>query len=136
MGTALRKKDEIEMSLLKRFGLRISILAAWGENLRSKGIAVSLGVDKTLSRARVKISSGCFTACDVGCDLGRIEGALISAAGSAGEEGADQWLDLLGSCMSENAPVDEIVKRIEFPAVKMHYNRFNFDCVCGDCDAS
>ena len=134
MGTALRKKDEIEMSLLKQFGLRISILAAWEESLRSKGIAFSPTVDTTLARARVKISSGCFTACDVGCDLGRIEGALTSAAGS-GEEGADQWLELLADSMSENAPVDEIVKKIEFPAVKMHYNRFNFDCVCGTCDA-
>ena len=101
MESQMRKKDEIELSLLKRFGLRYSVLAAWEENLREKGVAVRPGVEKMLARARVKISSGCFTACDVGTDLGRIEGILFSAATTAGEESAESWLDMLAECMSE-----------------------------------
>ena len=135
MGTIMREKDHVEISVLKRFGLRISILQAWEGSLRNKGVAIPSDVSKTLSNARVKVSSGCFTACDVGCERRRVEGNLVSAAGSLGEEATEPWLDMLGECMSEKTDPGDFEKNINFPAVKMHYNRFQFDGACGSCDS-
>lgn len=135
MGELMRKKDQIEISVLKRFGLRISILEAWEGSLRGKGAAIPPEVPITLSRARVKISSGCFTACDVGCDLRRVEGDLVSAAGSLGAEDAELWLNMLGTCMAQETNIDDFQKEVGFPAVKIHFNRFQFDGACGSCDS-
>jgi hypothetical protein len=129
----MRKKDEIEVSLLKRFGLRYSILAAWEGDLLQKGISVPPSVSRQLARARMKISSGCFTACDVGCDLARAEATIFSTAVTAGLECAESWLNMLGECMSESGEIEELEKKIVFPAVRMQYNRFNFDGACGAC---
>jgi hypothetical protein len=134
MGTVIREKDKVELEVLQRFALRYSVLAAWENSLRDQGVMVPASVTKPLERARVKISSGCSSACDVGCDLGRIEAILFSTATTAGQESADSWLDTLGECMSPKANIEEIQKKIPFPAVKMHFNRFNFDCACGTCD--
>ncbi|MEW6718825.1 MAG: hypothetical protein AB1346_00055 [Thermodesulfobacteriota bacterium] len=123
-----REKDKVELSVLKRFGLRYSVLAAWEEQLRERGIAVPASVGKPLERSRVMISSGCFPVSEVSDDLGRIEAILISAATTAGQENAEEWLDTLGECMAENAKVEEIEGKIRLPAVKMHYNRFRFSC--------
>jgi hypothetical protein len=131
MGTVMRKKDEVEISVLKRYGLRYSVLAAWDDKLKAQGVTIPASVSKPLEKARVMISSGCFTACEVGADLGRIEAILFSLATTAGQESADSWLDTLGECMAENARVDEIEKKINLPAVKMYYNRFKFDGACG-----
>ncbi|MEW6718824.1 MAG: hypothetical protein AB1346_00050 [Thermodesulfobacteriota bacterium] len=131
----MRDKDRVELSVLKRFCLRYSVLAAWQEDLRGQGIMIPASVSKPLERVRVKISSGCFPACDVGCDLGRIEAILFSTATTAGLESADSWVDTLGECMAENAKVEEIEGRIKLPSVKMHYNRFKFDGGCGSCGA-
>ncbi len=127
----MRKKDQIEISVLKRFGLRYSVLAAWDDSLRDHGIAVPANLSKLLERSRVKISSGCFPACDVGNDLGRIEAVLFAAATTAGEESAEAWLESLAECMSETKSIEELEKGIVFPAVKMHNKRFNFDGACG-----
>ena len=137
MGSQIRKKDEIEVALLKRFGLRYAILAAWEADIAKKGYAVPQSVPKQLARARMKISSGCFTACDVGCDLTRIEASLISASTTAVDpsgEASEFWMDMLAECMSEKLEIDELEKKIVFPAVKMQYNRLNFDGACGSCD--
>ncbi len=135
MGTFIREKDQVEISVLKRFGLRISILEAWEGILRAKGVAIPSDVPKTLASARVKVSSGCFTACDVGCELRRVEGNLISAAGILGEEDTEPWLDMLGECMAEKTDMKDIEKNIQFPAVRTHLNRFRFDGACGSCDS-
>ncbi len=102
-----------------------------------KGIAVPSSVPKQLARARMKISSGCFTACDVGCDLTRVEASLISACATPTEpsgESCDFWMNMLAECMAEKVEIDELEKKIVFPAVKMQYNRLNFDGACGACD--
>jgi len=132
MTTSLKDHVKVELSVLKKYGLRYAILAAWAHALRDQGIAVPPNLDKPFEKVRVKISSGCFSVCDVGCDLGRIEAMLFSTATTAGQETADSWVDMLGECMSEYANIDEIEKRIKLQAVKMHYNRFDFGGACGD----
>jgi hypothetical protein len=133
MSALLNDQTRIELSVLKKYGLRYAILAAWAHALRDQGVAVPANLAKLFEKVRVKISSGCFSVCDVGCDLGRIEATLFSTATSAGQETADSWVDMLGECMSEYANIDEIEKRINVQAVKMHYNRFDFAGACGDC---
>jgi hypothetical protein len=127
------EKGNVELSVLKTYGLRYSILAAWEEELRSKGITLVPNIAKPLEAVRVKISSGCFSVCEVGCDLGRIEAHLLTAASSAGVTNIDDWLSFLGECMSETADFEAVEKKIPFPAVKMHYNRFDFSGAC-KCD--
>lgn len=133
MGSLMRKKDAVEISILKRYGLRYSILAAWESDLRSRKTAIPSSIAAPLARARVKISSGCFTVCDVACDLDHIEALLISAASTAGEESTDSWMEMLGQCMSDAVNLEDFESRIAFPAVKMYFNRLNFDgaCTCG-----
>jgi len=135
METLMRKKDAVEISVLKRFGLRHSILAAWDDYLRDKGIAVPQGISKMLESVRVKISSGCFPVCDVGCDLGRIEAVLFSTATTVGLESAEIWLEMLAESMAKGADIEEMGKKIAFPAVRLYYNRFNFNGACGEAVA-
>lgn len=132
MPNLLKDQGKVELSVLKKYALRYAILAAWAHALRDQGIAVPPSLGKPFEKVRVKISSGCFSVCDVGCDLARIEAMLFSTATSAGQETADSWVDMLGECMSEYANIDEIEKRIKRQAVKMHYNRFDFGGACGD----
>ena len=135
MTNLLNDQAKVELSVMKKYGLRYAILAAWAHDLRDQGVAVPPSLSKLFEKVRVKISSGCFSVCDVGCDLGRIEATLFSAATTAGQETADSWVDMLGECMSEYANIDEIEKRIDVQAVKTHYNRFVFGGACGDCEA-
>ncbi|MBE0569512.1 MAG: hypothetical protein IH576_02620 [Deltaproteobacteria bacterium] len=133
MQNNMREKDRVELSVLKKYGLRFAILAAWEEGLRSRKVAVPPGVSKMLEIARVKISSGCFSVCDVGCDLGRVEAILVSLCASTDLDFCDSWLETLGDCMADDANIEEIQKKVNLPAVKMHYNRFHFDGACGSC---
>ncbi len=134
MTNLLNDQARVELSVLKKYGLRYAILAAWAHELRDRGITDPPSLSKSFEKVRVKISSGCFSVCDVGCDLGRIEAILFSAATTTGQETADSWVDMLGECMSEYANIDEIEKRIDVQAVKLHYNRFDFTGACGECE--
>jgi len=131
MANLLKDQVKVEHSVLKKYGLRYSILAAWEDELRVKGVKIVPAIAKPLEAVRVKISSGCFSVCDVGSDLGRIEGVLVSTATTSGRTNVDEWLGFLGECMSESADFDAMEKKINLPAVKMHYNRFHFGGPCG-----
>ncbi|MBE0603635.1 MAG: hypothetical protein IH611_08405 [Deltaproteobacteria bacterium] len=129
MVTTSYDKNKVELALLKEYGLRYSVLAAWENALREKGVMVPASVSKPLEKARVLISSGCFTACEVGADLTRIEAILISTATSAGND-PDNWVETLSECMSPEANIDAIEKKIGFSAVKSYFNRFDFSGEC------
>jgi hypothetical protein len=130
MTTTRDEQLTVERSVLRQYGLRYAILAAWSDELRSQKIKVVPDPVKTLEGARVKISSGCFSVCEVGCDLSRIEGILVSTASSAGSDTVDSWLDLLADSMSSR-PVEEIERRIQLPAIKTYFNKFGFGpCRC------
>jgi len=122
-------KNKVELALLKEYGLRYSVLAAWDDQLRNSGVMVPASVSKPLEKARVLISSGCFTACEVGADLTRIEAILISTASSAGQD-PDKWMETLAECMGPKANIDAVEKKIGFPAVKSYFNRFDFSGEC------
>jgi len=124
------EKNKVELAVLKEYGLRYSVLAAWDDNLRDNGVMVPATVTKPLEKARVLISSGCFGVSEVGADLSNIEAILMSTATSAGQD-PEKWLDTLAECMNPKANIDSIEKMIGFPAVKSYFNRFDFSGACG-----
>jgi len=130
MPNPLTAQSKNELLVLKMYGLRYSILAAWEEELRLKGFKVVPDIAKPLEALRVKISSGCFSVCEVGRDLGQIEAHLVSSASSCGGTNIDDWLTFLGDCMSATADFEVLENKIPFPAVKTHLNRFKFGGAC------
>ena len=108
-----------EERVLRQYGLRWAVLAAWRDALHLRQVAVPADAGRHLEEARVKIASGCFSVCEVGCDLSQVEGALTSADASTDHNWVDFWLDLLGSSMRENSDAERVLK---VPAIKAHYN--------------
>jgi hypothetical protein len=72
--SAQDKAIEQDVELLKKYGLRWSVLAAWRDALELRRVAVAPETDRTLEKARIKLASGCFNVCEVGCDLQTVEG--------------------------------------------------------------
>lgn len=124
------EKNLVELGVLKDYGLRYSVLAAWDDNLRDNGVMVPASVTKPLEKARVLISSGCFGVSEVGADLNRIEAILMTTATSAGQD-PERWMDTLAACMDPSANVELIEEKIGLPAVKVYFNRFDFSGECG-----
>jgi hypothetical protein len=115
-----------EVEVLRLYGLRWSVLAAWRDALSFRHVSLSSLVDHELDSARVKLASGCFSACAVGCHLSAVEGALTSADSSTQHNWVDFWLDLLAQSMSGGAETERILK---IPAVKAHY----LSCAIAGC---
>ncbi len=107
-----------EEAVLRQFGMRWSVLAAWADALRLRRVPLPPDLSTLLESARLKLSSGCFSVCDAGCDLTRIEGELTAVDSSTDHNWVDFWLDLLSHAMSEGTEVERILK---VPAVKFHF---------------
>lgn len=119
----------VEMEVLKRYGLRWAVLAAWTDELRTRGATLPAGLPGRLEAARVKISSGCFSSCEVGCDLAAIEAALVPADAAGDANSVNFWLDLLGRAMEDDDAMERLLK---VPAVRVHYAGCGFGrCACG-----
>ncbi len=126
--TPLDKRVANEVEILEKFGLRWAVLAAWCDELAHRGLAVDLR--KQLEDARIKLSSGVFSACEIGCDLGRIEATLTSADASSTPDSTSYWLDLLGRAMVEIVDTEELFHN---PGVKFRYLNCGFlPCRCDD----
>ena len=117
-----------EEEVLKQYGLRWSVLAAWRDALQLRHVVLSPETDRLLENARVKIASGCFSVCEVGCDMSQIEGILTSTDASSHHNWVDFWVDMLGHSMSPKAETERILK---VPAVKARYNNCGISvCRC------
>ncbi len=106
-------------ALLKQFGLRWAVLAAWRDALQLRRVTLPEATDRLLENARIKIASGCFSVCEVGCDLSQLEGTLTSTDASSHHNWVDFWVDMLGHSMESDAETQRILK---VPAVKARYN--------------
>ncbi|MFH1262926.1 MAG: hypothetical protein V1495_05735 [Pseudomonadota bacterium] len=127
--TAPTPSQTQEFSVLQKFGLRYAVLGAWHEELRGRGIPFGPELPRQLEATRVKISSGCFSTCQVGCDLGDVERALMSAASSAPDTDVESWMELLGWSMGEPK---EISKLLKLARISVQYNNCGFGpCGCG-----
>ncbi len=104
-----------ERSVVERYALRWAVLSAWRDALEPRRNAE---VDAVLTRARIKIASGCFSACEIGCDLSAVEAQLTSLDASGAEAGVDFWLGLLGYSMAEKADAERLLK---LPAVRFRF---------------
>jgi hypothetical protein len=126
METPLSDQVRVEVGVLRKMGLRWAVLAAWHEDLRNRGVHLGGEAVAFLEASRLKISSGCFSTCDVGCDLSHLEGLMVSADASSPTNSVDYWVDLLGQCMVEEVNVKALLK---IPAVQVHYA----GCGLGPC---
>ena len=118
----------LEEAVLKQYGLRWAVLAGWRDALQLRHVALSSEIDQLLENARIKIASGCFSACAVGCDLSELEAALTSTDASSGHNWVDFWVDMLGHSMADDAETERILK---IPAVRARYNNCGLSvCRC------
>jgi hypothetical protein len=118
----------LEEAVLKQFGLRWAVLAGWRDALQLRHVVLPREADRLLENARIKIASGCFSACEVGCDLSELEGVLTSTDASSGHNWVDFWVDMLGHSMADDAETERILK---IPAVRARYNNCGLSiCRC------
>lgn len=129
MVTTSPESLRVEISVLEKMGVRWAALAAWREDLLDRGVALVADPAPLLETTRAKISSGCFSSCEVGCDLADVERTLTSADASSAPSSVDEWLDVLGRCMSEDVDTEAL---LAIPAVKFQYARCGLiPCKCG-----
>jgi len=125
----LSSQTEAELSVLRKFALRWAVLAAWDDELGRAGLAPNADAGRKLESSRVKISSGCFSSCEVGCDLAAIESLLVSRDASRPDTRTGFWLDLLGQAMERS---EDIERLLAIPAVRFQYAACGFGpCRCG-----
>jgi hypothetical protein len=105
-----------EEAVVKQYALRWAVLAAWRDALAERRVPGAAEVDLGLKRVRIKIASGCFSACEIGCDLSPVEATLTSADASSTSSSVDFWLDLLGHAMRSEAE-----RLLKVPAVKFRF---------------
>jgi hypothetical protein len=124
--TARKQQDA---AVLEKYALRWAVLAAWRTDLAQRAAVLPPDVLTGLETSRIKISSGCFSSCEVGCDLRRIEATLTAVDASSPNEQTDKWLALLGRVMAERLDASEL---LSVPAVRIRFN----DCRVGGCACS
>lgn len=124
--TPQESQEAVDRAVLQGYGLRWAVLAAWADQLRGRGVGLAPEVRPRQEEARIKIASGCFSACEVGCILGEIEGTLISADGSTSDTRAGFWTELLAMAMTDRAAAEQLLR---IPAVKVYYS----DCGAAVC---
>lgn len=120
-------KAILEEAVLKQYGLRWAVLAGWRDALRLRQVTLPPETDRLLENARIKIASGCFSACEVGCDLSQLEAVLTSTDSSSHHNWVDFWVDMLGHSMANDAETERILK---IPAIKARYSNCGLR-VCG-----
>ncbi len=96
----VQEARSVSLEMLKKFGTRWAVLAAMRLDMTSRGFKVERETDEQLKLARLQISSGCFSPCEVGCTLSKVEGQLISTIGSTPcGDYLRPWSDLLARAM-------------------------------------
>jgi hypothetical protein len=123
-----------EAALLKKYAVRWAILAAWYDDLGHRKATVPERCASGLSESRIKIASGCFSACSVGCVLSEVEGDLVSADASIDESEANTWIDLLGKVMSESDSDIEYVLGLAPVRFRLSECGLMGSCACDDSE--
>ena len=130
METVAQNDREVSLDLLKKYGMKWAVLAAWVIDLGKRGIRVPSGVNEELKVARMKIMSGCFSPCEIACAFGKLEGQLIALGASLGEDYQRPWSDLLGQAMEGRIDPGRVS---EIPALEPIANDCKWlACRCGE----
>jgi hypothetical protein len=119
-------EQALEVETLKKYALRWAVLAAWHDELRARRAPLQPGGARRLEDARVRISTGCFSACEVGCALSEIEAELVSADGSLSDSSTGYWIELLAMAMRDAREAKAILGS---EAIRFRYA----SCGVGDC---
>jgi len=121
---------KVSFELLKKFGMKWAVLAAWVIDLGRRGVRVPPDTNEQLKLARMKIMSGCFSPCEVGCAFGTLEGQLIAVGSALGDDYLRPWSDLLGQAMEGRIDPRRIS---DIPALEPIANDCNWlACRCGE----
>ena len=99
----------VEFETLKRLGGKWAVLMSMSVDMARNGAQLPPDLNDTLTLARMKIGSGCFSVCEVGCALSDIESRLSSHYDCLDEDAFAQWSDLLGEAMQGNLDHERIV---------------------------
>ena len=130
MATVAQNDREVGFDLLKKYGMKWAVLAAWVIDLGKRGVRVPSAVNEQLKVARMKIMSGCFSPCEIACAFGQLEGQLIALGASLGEDYLRPWSDLLGQAMEGRIDPRRIS---EIPALEPIANDCKWlACRCGE----
>ncbi len=130
MVTVAQNDREVSFDLLKKYGMKWAVLAAWVIDLGRRGVRVPSSVNEELMVSRMKIMSGCFSPCDIACAFGQLEGQLIALGASLGEDYLRPWSDLLGQAMEGRIDPGRVS---EIPALEPIANDCKWlACRCGE----
>jgi len=130
METVAQNDREVSLDLLKKYGMKWAVLAAWVIDLGKRGVRVPSAVNEQLKVARMKIMSGCFSPCEIACAFGQLEGQLIALGASLGEDYLRPWSDLLGQAMEGRIDPGRVS---EIPALEPIANDCKWlACRCGE----
>ena len=130
MATVAQNDREVGFDLLKKYGMKWAVLAAWVIDLGKRGVRVPSAVNEQLKVARMKIMSGCFSPCEIACAFGQLEGQLIALGASLGEDYLRPWSDLLGQAMEGRIDPRRVS---EIPALEPIANDCKWlACRCGE----
>ena len=130
MATVAQNDREVSFDLLKKYGMKWAVLAAWVIDLGKRGVRVPSAVNEQLKVARMKIMSGCFSPCEIACAFGQLEGQLIALGASLGEDYLRPWSDLLGQAMEGRIDPRRVS---EIPALEPIANDCKWlACRCGE----
>ena len=103
-----KNNQEESIILLKKYGTKWAVLVAMEVDLYKKGEKISKEILSEIESAKVKISSGCFSTCEVHCVLNQIEGSLVSIGSKYGDDYMNTWFDLFEKTMSSKLSYDHI----------------------------
>ena len=101
------KKAE-SYELLKKYGARWAVLAAFHIDLRKRGVNIDTEITSELETAHVIIRSGCFSTCEASCSLGKIEAGLIPLGSKFGDDYIEEWFNLLEQAMQGKIDINKI----------------------------
>ena len=108
-------RQQENFDLLLKYGSRWAILTAMSMDLAKKGIPLQQKDTSVLDVARIEITSGCYSSCEIDCKLSTVEGLLIAAGSVLGEDYLDSWLDLLAEAMQGRFTYEQL---IAIPAIQ------------------
>ena len=130
MVTVAQNDRAVSFDLLKKYGMKWVVLAAWVIDLGRRGVRVPSDVNEELKVSRMKIMSGCFSPCEIACAFGKLEGQLIALGASLGEDYLRPWSDLLGQAMEGRIDPGRVS---EIPALEPIANDCKWlACRCGE----
>jgi len=87
---------------------RWAVLASMTGKVLKNNPTPAREISEMLQRSKIKISSGCYPACEINCDLNSLEGKLLPHLLQMGDRYADWCLELLGKAATGSLTRQEI----------------------------